>query len=49
LAAAALAVRTGFGAWFGGFWLIFGRFHEGKAKHPKPIGNQRLGEVGKKR
>ncbi len=49
LATAALGVRTGFGAWFGGFWLIFGRFHEGKAKHPKAIGNQRLGRVGKKR
>jgi hypothetical protein len=49
LAAAALGVRTGFGAWFGGFWLVFGRFHEGKAKHPKAIGNQRLGGAGKKR
>jgi hypothetical protein len=49
LATATLGVRTGFGAWFGGFWLIFGRFHEGKAKHPKAIGNQRLGRVGKKR
>jgi len=49
LATAALGVGLGFGALFGGFWLVFGLFHEGKAKHPPPIGNQRLGRVGKKR
>ncbi|MEY4132542.1 MAG: hypothetical protein RL592_600 [Verrucomicrobiota bacterium] len=49
LAPAALGVGLGFGALFGGFWLVFGLFHEGKAKHPKPIGNQRLGRAGKKR
>jgi hypothetical protein len=49
LAAAALAVGLGFGALFGWFWLVFGLFHEGKAKQPPPIGNQRLGRVGKKR
>jgi len=49
LAAAALAVGLGFGALFGWFWLVFGLFHEGKAKQPPPIGNQRLGLLGKKR
>jgi hypothetical protein len=44
-----LAVGLGFGALFGGFWLVFGLFHEGKAKQPPLIGNQRLGRVGKKR
>ena len=49
LATSALAVGLGFGALFGWFWLVFGLFHEGKAKQPPPIGNQRLGRVGKKR
>jgi hypothetical protein len=44
-----LGMGLGFGALFGGFGLIFGLFHEGKAKQPPHIGNQRLGRAGKKR